>query len=285
MKMFKALVAGAVALALTGCQFLTAGNYDAAMTIRKDGSFTYRYVGEIQFLNQLTMFQQMAAKEAADQEAETFKPEDQMCWTDEVETRTCTDAEIDEKRKEWETAKIAKVEADKKMLEMIKATFGGVDPNEPATMVEFARRLQMHKGWKKVAYNSEARIFDVEYEIAGQIDRDFLFPVFEGVNIMAPFVQAARRIDGKVRVSAPAFVRSQEGEMTGMVFNVAMAEMAKDNANYLKQPNGTFMLTTDAEILTNNTEEGPVARGAMKTLTWKTGLFEKGVPEALIALN
>ncbi|WP_106638657.1 hypothetical protein [Allosphingosinicella vermicomposti] len=289
MKMFKALAAGAVALVLTGCQFLTPGNYDAAMTIRKDGSFTYRYTGEIQFLTQFGIMQQVAAKEAADRAAETFNPDNEICFTEADEdgnsdTRPCSEEELAQKRKDWEAEKTARVEQDKKTFETMKAMFGGLDPSDPATMTEFARRIQLQKGWKKVSYSNKPGIFDVEYEISGQIDRDFIFPVFDGVNIMAPFVQAARRTDNKVRVSAPAFVQSQEGEMTGAVVNIAMAEMMKDGAGVMKQPNGTFTLTTDAEILTNNTDEGPVTKAGLKTLTWKTGLFDKGIPDALIGL-
>ena len=285
MNMFKALVAGAVALALTGCQFLTPGNYDAAMTIRKDGTFTYRYVGEIQFLTQSGIMQQMAAKDAAERAAESFNPEDAVCFTEaDDDIRTCTEAELAEKREEWEANKVAKAEEEKKTLEMMKAMFGGMDPSDPATMNEFARRIQMQKGWKKIVYSGKSGIFDVEYEISGQIDRDFVFPVFEGVNIMAPFVQAARRTDGKVRVSAPAFISSKEGGPTGNMMAAAMSQTLKEGADVVRQPNGTFTLTTDAEILTNNTAEGPVTKGGLKTLTWKTGPFEKGIPEALIGL-
>lgn len=282
MTMFKALVAGAVALAVTGCQFLTPGNYDAAMTIRKNGSFTYRYTGEIQFLTQSGIMQQMAAKDAAEREAEVFNPDEQSCWNDEGEERACTKDEVAEKQKEWETNKAAKVEEDKKTFEMMKSLFGGMDPSDPATMHEFARRLQLHKGWKKVAYKN-AGLFEVEYEITGQIDRDFTFPVFEGVNLLVPFVQAARRVDGKVRVTAPAFIQSKEGDITNAAMGMAMKEMFSGNTPF-KQPNGTFTLSTDAQILTNNTDEGPVGQGAMKTLTWKTGTFQKGIPEALIGL-
>jgi hypothetical protein len=48
---------------------------------------------------------------------------------------------------------------------------------------------------------------------------------------------------------------------------------------------GVLTVTTDGEILTNNTEDGPVSGTAGKTLTWQIDPGTSKVPEALIRLK
>ena len=278
--MFKALAAAALAFLATGCLF-SPGQFDAAMTVRKDGSFTYRYVGEIQFLNSLSAMNAAAKEEAED----VFKPEDEICWKDtkegeDAEMRDCTEKELSDKRKQWEERATKKQREN----EMMKTMLGGIDPSDPATMDAFARRLQGNAGWKSVTHKGNG-VFAVDYEVAGRLDRDFIFPVFEGVDFIVPFVQLVRRADGKVHVTAPAFINTEQGPLSGSALGAAaMGGGRSDKPDGFKRPQGTFTLTTDAEILTNNTENGPVQSGASRILKWVVGPLERNKPEALLRL-
>lgn len=48
---------------------------------------------------------------------------------------------------------------------------------------------------------------------------------------------------------------------------------------------GVFTLTTDGEILANNTDEGPAATASGKVLQWKVNERSKEAPTALVRIN
>ena len=280
MKMLRMAALGALAL-LTGCLF-TPGKFDAAMDVRRDGSFTYRYTGEIAFATA----QAMAAGNDVFVD-QPFDPEEHMCWSEPTEDETtseareCTPAEIEEARKEHQAQEVRRAEEQKKEKEAMKAMFGGMDPEDPATMDAFAERLQSYEGWKKVTHKGDG-VFDVHFEAKGRIDQGFAFPLFPEVDFIVPFVQTARRDGNKVRVVAPAFVQGENMfDPTGM----GRATQAEGKADNFVKAEGSFTLTTDAEILTNNTREGPSpGPGGTKVLKWTVGPLDKAKPEALLGL-
>ncbi|HYE28088.1 MAG TPA: hypothetical protein VEA61_07625 [Allosphingosinicella sp.] len=307
MKMLKIVAAASMCLLLTGC-FLSAGKFQSSLDLRRGGTFTYRYDGEVLLLTPHTMMSMMSAMDAP------FDPEDQVCFDgegdaemrslakrqaalawgtadlqDELEgeaARDCTPKELEERRKAFEKKRAE----DKAMMEAVRGMFGGVDPRDPETIAEFIRRVQTYQGWKKVVHKGEG-VFDVQYEVSGRIDRDFVFPVFPDLDMMMPFVQANRRADGSVRVAAPGFFLNEQmlsPSSMGAVMAAASASAGQAAGapipNFPK-PEGMFTLTTDGEILTNNTEDGPSSGPAgTKTLKWVVGPLAKKKPEALIRL-
>ena len=50
----------------------------------------------------------------------------------------------------------------------------------------------------------------------------------------------------------------------------------------MRQPEGTFRVVTDARILANNTDEGPVTDPRGQMLVWKIGSNTAAAPTALI---
>jgi hypothetical protein len=283
MKMFRIAAAGALALLATAC-LLTPGRFDAALDIRRDGSFTYRYAGEVLFITP-------AAAAAAQAEAEdTFDPENQTCgedmddlMVDEAATgRECTKEEIAERRANWEADRLARAENRKREAEQMKAVFGGLDPSDPKTVEQFTQRLKAYDGWKQVTHKGKG-VFDVVYEKSGRLDHDFIFPVFPDVDWIIPFVHATRRGDGRVLVRAPAFAQPQGFGAAGGTGG--MAAFGGERGSPLPKPQGSFTLTTDAEILTNNTENGASAgAGGTKVLKWVVGPLDSKKPEALLKL-
>jgi hypothetical protein len=284
MKIARLAAAGATALLLWGC-FLTPGRFDAALDLRRDGSFSYRYEGEV-----LLLTPQGAMAMAA--EAETFDPKAQRCTDaaedaeeDALETgadRACTPAEIETRRQEWE-----KRQAEQKaQMETMRGFFGGLDPNDPATVAEFTRRLTTYQGWKRVVHKGNG-LFDVLYEMKGRTDRDFVFPVFPEIDVVVPFVRISRRADGALRVDAPAFAQNEEA-MSGAGLGAVMAAQAASKGGTppaYRRPEGRFTITTDGEVLTNNTENGASAGAAgARQLRWTVGPLDKKKPEALIRL-
>src|SRR5688500_7810071 len=89
-----AVFAAAAALALTAC-IVSPGKFEATLDLRRDGTFSFSYSGEI-YLLALSKLAEMSARQ--DQPfAET------PCYDDETfEDRPCTDEELAEQREYWE---------------------------------------------------------------------------------------------------------------------------------------------------------------------------------------
>jgi hypothetical protein len=158
--------------------------------------------------------------------------------------------------------------------------FGGLDPADMKTMDEFARRLQGHSGFSRVQHKGKG-VFDVQYALSGRLDHDFVFPVFPDVEFVIPFVKVSRLSGNRVRVTAPAFVQAQEGfKGMGTMFQGA----GDKGASPAKKPEGSFTVTTDAEIVTNNTQDGPVRDPRGRTMKWVIGPLDAKKPETLLQL-
>ena len=100
---------------------------------------------------------------------------------------------------------------------------------------------------------------------------------------MFPFVLARPQSDGAVRVSAPGYVGNGAlGALARMKDSGMGGELAKLPANRTK---GRFVITTDGEVLTNNTDDGPAAGPRGKTMTWNVDQRSAVAPEALIKLR
>lgn len=328
MKLVRLVAAGAALLMLTSC-FLQPGKFTSAMTVMKDGSFTYSYTGEIHLVTYKSMMKEMMQR--GDGDMGEFNPDEARCWDDQPsytatdaaadaavadaaaatdsanstaaidvaaddemsnataagmsaadEGRPCTPEELAEKKKQWDEERAAQAERRSREDREMKEMFGGMDPSDPKTLDEFARRLQGQAGWKKVVHKGDG-VFEVDYEIAGRLDHDFIFPVYPGFRYVIPFVTVTRRADGRLHMLAPAFVGSpSEGGMNGAM-GLSMMGMGGGGATGgMVVPNGTFTFKTDAEIVTNNTQDGPTVEGGLKALTWIVGPLDSKMPEVLL---
>lgn len=278
-----AIVGGLILLA--GCVLLP-GKFTSDLDLRKDGTFSFAYRGEI-FLSALS---KMASdKRDDDVGEEPFEPA--ACYADQSEeTRTCSKNEIAEQRQTWEQDRAANklTAAEKKKSEeaMMKSMLGGIDPSDPRAAQEFAERLRRQHGWKSVIDKGEGR-FEVDYAITGRLDHGFTFPMIDKLGMVMPFVTLIRRTDGSVRVEAPAF----SAGATSSPF-MAMAAATQDtgakgagkggNANGLPTLDGVLTLVTDGEILANNTDDGPTDAPNGKKLVWKINSRVAAPPTALV---
>ena len=265
-------------LLLAGC-LLTPGKFTSGLDIDADGSFTFTYEGEV-FMLGMSGLMNMAA--ATDEE---FAAED--CFDDSYEVRECTAEEIQEQKDQWEADAERRAQDKAGEAEMMKAMLGGLDPTDPEAVDEFVARLAKQKGWKSVVHRGDG-VFDVAYEISGKMDRNFQFPVLERTQGLQPFVVVVVRNDNTVRVDAPGFASQEQSGMTGLMGMAAMGEAPKpDAANMpnVPMPDGVFTVTTDAEILTNNTEEGPTMSGGKRVLSWKITPRTDKAPETLLQLD
>jgi hypothetical protein len=297
-----AALAAGLAVLLAGC-LLTPGKFTSSLDLRKGGAFTYKYDGEIHLLA-LSKLAQMGQAADSDEYVE------EACYDDETfEERDCTAEEKAEHRKAWEEGAAARKAKKEQDAAAMRAMLGGIDPADPAAAEELAARLRRQVGWSRVDYKGDG-LFDVSFALTGKLDHDFLFPTFEGFPMANFFVTASRRVGGTVRIDAPGFGPQAGGNpfqsmmMAGMMGGTSEAAAAaaaeaavegdaSDDATpdtASQMPNiptieGTFTVTTDGEILANNTDEGASVGANGKTLKWVINLRTKQAPTALIKID
>ena len=66
-----------------------------------------------------------------------------------------------------------------------------------------------------------------------------------------------------------------------------MKEMPREKMPDMKPISGNFVIETDGEILSNNSEDGYASEGATKTLRWELGeesMFQEG-PRTILRLE
>lgn len=275
------LAAGAVAavasLLLAAC-LLMPGRFTSDLDVRKSGQFTFRYTGEIHFLALSKLAEGDKGKDAA------FEPT--PCYSDDgFDERTCTSDELDAQKEEWERRQQEEAERRKRDAESAKVMLGGIDPSDPKGAQELAERLRRQAGWRKVEYKGDG-LYDVDFAISGRLDHDFAFPTIERFPMGNAFVQVVLRKDGTVRIDAPGFGPASASPLQAMMMGGAAGPVGDGSGSAPPIPvvDGTFTVRTDAEILANNTDEGPQADPAGKLLAWKVSPRTAAPPTALLRI-
>ncbi len=118
---------------------------------------------------------------------------------------------------------------------------------------------------------------------------DFIFPLFENNDVIFPFVTMRPRADGSVMISAPGLAG---GFGKALALRPGMAGLGNKDAAENGQKmgnartNGTFTVTTDGQIMTNNTDDGPTGSDAgQQKLSWEIDSKITKIPESLIKLK
>ncbi|AGH49962.1 MULTISPECIES: hypothetical protein [Sphingomonas] len=136
-----------------------------------------------------------------------------------------------------------------------------------------AEALMKEEGYRAVTYLGGGKYL-IDYEISGKLDHGFVYPFNSDAEVLFPFIAIELRKDGLVRVSAPAFVGSTK--KAGGAPGMPSSNDAVD---------GSFTLTTDAEITMHNNEAGAQpGPGGMKTLSWRVTPISKDAPTAALRL-
>ncbi len=197
-------------------------------------------------------------------------------------TRPCTKAEIAAQKKDWEDSRKAAVEKRKKDAAQFGAIFG-YTPGDDAANRKLATTIMGYEGWKSVVYKGDG-VFDVDYAITARLDHDYVFPLIPKADIIVPFVSIKRQRDGSARVSAPALIgggmRALASRMKGLGAAGGVSEVPAS-----AKTKGIFTITTDGDVLTNNTDDGPTRTSTGRQLMWDIGPDSEKVPEALVRLR
>ncbi len=334
--MMKRLMATLAALTMPltlGSCFITPGHFESTLDLRRDGTFSFAYKGEIVFQSpealmkmgesaddgmwkgdKAVCYKESDAGAAMDAAADaasngsdkgkapgtggkgatasekTSSAKAEAAPTDDSTdaavvdegTRPCTPKEIAEQKKDWEDAKRAREDKAKKDAAQFGAIFG-YTPGDDAANQKLATTIMRYEGWKSVIYKGDG-VFAVDYELGGRLDHDFVFPLLPQSDLVFPFVVVKRQTDGAARVAAPALIGGGIKALAARMRGIGAAITGKDVPTSARTK-GSFALTTDGEILTNNTEDGATKVPTGLQLLWTIGPDSEKVPEALVNLR
>jgi hypothetical protein len=152
------------------------------------------------------------------------------------------------------------------------------DNGDDAQMQAVAAALAKEKGFRSARYMGNRR-FEIDYAISGRLTHAFLFPFNIDAQIVLPFVAVELRGDDKVRVKAPGFANGfdkSQGPALGA------GGPGEDAAKAL---DGHFTLTTDAEIISQNQEEGAQPAPTGKRVVWRVTPLTSEAPAATLRLQ
>lgn len=131
-----------------------------------------------------------------------------------------------------------------------------------------AEALTKEAGYRKVEYVGEGK-FLIDYAVEGRLTHNFIYPFNSDAEVLFPFIAVELRNGNAVRMTAPAFAsRSESGSPGG-----------SDPAAKL---DGTFTLSTNAEIVSQNNEDGAKTEGTRKTIVWRATPVTKIAPMAVL---
>lgn len=137
---------------------------------------------------------------------------------------------------------------------------------------EIGEALSKEAGYRSVEYLGN-RKFRVDYAVSGTLDRAFIYPFNSDAAAIIPWIAIELRKDGTARIKAPGF-----GDDSG-----SAGPGPNPLADSAKERQGTFTLTTDAEIVAQNEESGAVAGpGGSKRVVWKVTPSSKTTPTAVL---
>ncbi len=208
---------------------------------------------------------------------------------DEFQERDCTTEEVAQQKKDWEEAQASSKKEKEQAKKMFAMMLGGIDPSNPKTIERFTKEVERLAAWNKVEHLGNG-LFMIDYATKGRLADDFAFPVIPRYALGNPMVHVSRWDNGRVRIEAPTFhndtdlsLMSLMGAGGGMIPGMgAGAASAKFEPVEVK---GTFTIRTNARIMANNTDEGPVDEGSLQVLRWDIGPKTFGPPMALLKLN
>jgi hypothetical protein len=257
-------------LLLTGCYFQP-GAFRSDLSIYKDGSFTYRYVGELIFA-----FPERTAAVRGD-------PASAFCVDEKTGIkRPCDPEDLRQQEADAGLADTARRQRASEMAELI-----GFNPYDDAANRALAARIERIQGWNDVEYKGDG-VFQVDYQASGNLDRDFVFPIVSDAQISVPIV-GARRIKGnQIEIEAPGLASSI---LRKMLIEANGSKSDSKDVPLLNRANGTFTITTDAPLvssnglLTRSTEAAGKASSGLKMIRWDVKGSLDARPTALITLE
>lgn len=131
-----------------------------------------------------------------------------------------------------------------------------------------AAALSKEEGYRSVRYLGGGH-YAVDYAISGRLDHNFAYPLNLDAVAFIPWVAIELRKDGTARVMGLAFGDASK----------AVGPPGASDDSPVEGREGTFTLTTDAAIISQN---GSAAPGAPTKLVWHVTPTSKTVPTLVV---
>jgi hypothetical protein len=248
--LLRAVTALSAALLLSAC-LVTPGKFDSTLDIHADRSFTFTYKGEII---------------ASDLGKDLPGPDGLGDEPDDDGVAPTTQDSV------YRTAQVWRIKDG-----AAEQSFANrKDAGDDAKMQAIATALAKEKGFRAARYLGDHK-FEIDYAISGRLDHAFLFPFNTDAQIVLPFVAVELRGADRVRVKAPGFSTSYDKSQ-----GPSMGGSGDDAAKAL---DGTFTLTTDAEIVAQNQEDGAQDTPQGKRIVWKVTPMTADAPSATLRVR
>jgi len=239
-------------LLLSAC-LLTPGKFTSTLDMKRDRSFTFTYVGEV-----------IAQPPSSGMDGDKSPmPGNQS---------------LDE-GDDGEPVMIKIAATKKPAPEAAPITDAAKDA---AKMRALAETLSKEYGYRSVKYLGNYR-FAIDYQISGKLTHSFLFPFNIDGEVIIPFVAIELRGKDRIRLKAPGFA-NDDSHGSGMPGMPGMGSSPdKDAASAL---DGTFTVTTDADVISQNQENGAeTLPGDRKRIVWRGTPQTKDAPTAVFGLD
>lgn len=262
---FKGLALAMLApLVLVGCAF-SPGKFVASLTILADRGFTFSYQGEVIAVD----FAGEMAKGMGDAFKDADKDEKEEGTSSTAFMRAASWREDDDCATELNQSECGRMPAEDEAGGMADADADAAEKKaeKEAKFKAIGEALTKEAGYRSVSYKGDG-VFMVDYRISGKLTHGFMWPFNMDAEVIFPFVAIELRGKDVVRVKAPAF-----GD------NDSPAKGKMDDKSKL---DGTFTLTTDGEIVSQNNEDGATSAGGRKSVTWKATPLSKDAPMAVV---
>jgi hypothetical protein len=244
-RLYRTLGALAGLLALSAC-LVTPGRFESSLDIRADRSFSFAYKGEILASDMGKEALTGAASSSGDDAPEGEAENSPTLMQIAAKEEDFSDA-VDDAR------------------------------GDDAQMQGIASALAKEKGFRSARYMGNHK-FEIDYAITGRLDHAFLFPFNIDAQIVLPFVAVEMRGDDRVRVKAPGFAN-------GFDKSQGPAGMGGAGDEAAKALNGSFTLTTDAEIVSQNQEDGAQSTPQGKRIVWTITPLTSDAPAATLRVR
>ncbi|MCW3836507.1 hypothetical protein ACFQ1E_10210 [Sphingomonas canadensis] len=137
---------------------------------------------------------------------------------------------------------------------------------------ELAAKLSKEPGYNKVEYRGN-NVFYVDFSTSGTLTHSFVYPYNQDAGMVLPWVAIELRGKDMVRVKTPGFAKQDSSATGGM----SSPEESKTD--------GVFTLTTDAEVVSQNNEEGGTKAGGVTTIRWTLTPATEDAPTAVLRVK
>jgi hypothetical protein len=287
----KMLIAAAAPLLLTACLW-TPGKFTSELALRKGGAFVLDYRGQIILQmpddkgeppapwndSMARCHKDGRTGTAADEMRPMPVADSPAAKAEDDDLRPCTRAELAGIKGDYEKDAAAQSDKKRKEADQMAKMFGLPGADDESNR-RFAASLTKYRGWRSATYRGNG-VFDVDYHFEGRADQDFAFPLMPDSNMIVPFVAIRRRSDGSVLVTAPGLTGGS-GPFGARALAMGLPDADKGPKS---RAEGRFTITTDGEIMTNNSEDGPASATGGKQVHWVVGPGSQRIPEMLVRL-